>query len=394
MHPTEALPSQVHTPSFLANKGENTQLSDEEVIRDLGLVAHQTWFFLQNHLDPGTGLPFDRVELRNGETQLYKITSPSNIGLALLSCVAGDKLSYIDKSQVFSQIKLLINSIESLKIKLGMFVNWYQTDTCQPVVNWPNFPEKEGKIEEFVSSVDNAWLAIGLLIVAEHFPELKLKIDKILDHMDFRIFFDESSNSFAGGIHQSEKLTDFHFPSTYLSEARILYYVSHLLGQMDQNTLKNYLDHFPNSSYGGSIFETLMPLLVFDEQELSSEAILNLINLQREAGKEHGYWGFSPCDDPGDNYKEFGVDWYKQNGFDVITPYALFLALPYVPDEVLTILQRLANEAKAWSENGFVDAVNVKKGITSNSWLFLDQAMIFLSIYQCLDKNNFRKKII
>ena len=373
---------------------ENTQPSDSEVIIDLEVIAHQTWTFLQNHLDPITGLPFDRVELRNGETHLLKITSPSNIGLALLSYVAADQQAFIDRSQALVQVELLINSVKNLKIKQGMFVNWHHTDSCQPVALWPTNSGEECEVEEFVSSVDNAWLAVGLLIASEYFQELEPAIAEILGQMDFRVFFNESTGSFVGGIHQSGELTDYHYPSTYLSEARILYYVSYLLKQIDRETLCHYLDHFPNSSYGGSVFETLMPLLVFDEQDLSNRAILDLITQQREAGKEHGYWGFSPCDDPGKTYTEFGVGAYSKNGFDVVTPHALFLALPYAADEVLAILCRLAEEAEAWTENGFVDAVNVRSGVTSETWLFLDQAMIFLAIYQWLaGEDNFRRRL-
>jgi len=372
----------------------NYHLSDPEIVRDLELVAHQTWTFLQKHLDINTGLPFDRVELRDKKICLTKITSPSNIGLALLSCVAADQLNYLCRAQSLAQVNLLIASIKKLKTRQGMFINWHHSDSCQPVIHWPNDSQEECVVEEFVSSVDNAWLAAGLLIASDYFLELKSEINGILAQMNFSVFFDEKSNSFAGGIHQADHLTDYHYPSNFLSETRILYYVSYLLGQISRETLLRYLNHFPQESYGGSVFEAIMPLLVFDEQDLSLHAIIDVINSQQEAGKTHGYWGFSPCDDPEDTYKEFGVGEYKKNGFDVITPHALLLALPYAPVEVLTILQKLAIETEAWTENGYVDAVNVRRKKTSESWLFLDQAMIFLSIYQCLVSDNFRKKIL
>ncbi len=371
----------------------NYHLSDPEIVLNLEFIAHQTWTFLQKHLDANTGLPFDRVELRDNEARLSKITSPSNIGLALLSCVAADQLNYLSSVQSLAQVRLLVASIKILKTRQGVLVNWHHSDSCQPVIHWPNDSGEKCEVEEFVSSVDNAWLAAGLLIAGDYFPKLKSAINEILDQMNFTIFFDEESNSFAGGIHQNGHLTDYHYPSNFLSETRILYYVSYFLGQISRETLLRYLNHFPQVSYGGSMFEALMPLLVFDEQDLSLDAILNLIYLQQEAGKTHGYWGFSPCDDPEDTYKEFGVGEYKRNGFDVITPHALLLALPYAPTEVLAILQKLTIETEAWSENGYVDAVNIRRKKTSESWLFLDQAMIFLSVYQCLIKNNFRKRI-
>lgn len=390
---TEALYSQVSNPPFFGGHKENPQLTDPEIANDLRLIALTTWEFLQKNADSTTGLPFDRVELRHGETHLRKITSPSNIGLALLSCVAATELGFVDREQAQTQMELLLNSILTLKTKHGLFVNWHHTDTSQAVEYWPSDTNEKCKIEEFISSVDNAWLAVGLLIASDHFSNLKPKIKPILDQMNFKILFDEARGSFAGGIHQTGELTAYHFPSTYLSEARILYYISYLLNQIDGETLSKYLENFPNSSYGGSIFETLMPLLVFDEQELPVNAILQLIALQQEAGQEHGYWGFSPCDDPGENYKEFGIGAYQTNGFEVVTPHALFLALPYAPTQVLEILQKMLAETNAWTSNGFVDAVNVKSKITSDTWLFLDQAMLFLAICHSLGSDGFRKKI-
>lgn len=395
MFQVEAESPHFFIPSLLDDEEKHAHFSTVLQARSsLEQVARQTWNFLQNHLDPNTALPFDRVEKKNGEVHLRKITSPSNIGLALLSCVAVDQLSYIDSDQALAQASILVHSIESLETRSGMFLNWYHTDTCEPVVYWPTDSGEVCVVEEFISSVDNAWLAIGLIIASEHFPELKDRIDAILDKMSFCVFFDENRGSFAGGIHQSGKLSDYHFPSTFLSEARILYYVSYLLNQISRETLQRYLAQFPSSSYGGSVFETLMPALVFDEYELSVETILNLINLQREAGKEHGYWGYSPCDNPGKSYQEFGVGEYGKNGFDVVTPHALFLALPYAPVEVFEALDRLSGMTGTWTENGFVDSVNVRDGTTSDTWLYLDQAMILLSIYQVLETDTFRKRVI
>lgn len=380
-------------PPVIDNQLDNNPLSNKEVLNYLQAVAQQTWVFLKNHLDPTTGLPFDRVEAKNGENHLRKITSPSNIGLAFLNYVASDQMGFIDREEAMTQVRLLISSLENLETRDGMFLNWYHTDSCQLVKNWPSESGEVLDVHEFVSSVDNAWLAVGLLIAGEHFPDLKIQIDAILNKMNFCVFFDEDSLSFAGGVEESGELAGHRYTSEFLTEARILYYVSYSLGQINRESLQNYLDKFPNSSYGGSIFETLMPLLVFDEQNLSYESIMKLIDQQRDAGKEHGFWGFSPCDNPGEHYEEFGVGWYSQHGFDVITFHALFLAFPYAPVEVLTMIRNLMDKINVWSENGFDDAVNVRKEISSKTWLFLDQSMIFLSIYLCLVENNFRKKV-
>jgi len=377
----------------LPNENDPDLLLGSEVREDLSLVTSQTWQFLLRHLDPNTALPIDRVEQLAGDIRLVEVTSPTNIALALLSCITANQLGYADVSETTRLVSQMLESLETLETCQGFFLNWYHTDSCKPVECWPALPEETNcPVEKFVSSVDNGWLVAGLLMAKECLPQLQTRVDHLLKRMNFKTLFNETNSSFFGGIHQTGRPTDYCYPREFLSEARILYYVSFLLGHIDRKVLIEYLDNMPSLSYGGSIFEALMPLLAFDEH-LSSDTIFTLIKSQQQAGAMYGYWGYSPCDDPGSTYKEFGTGAYETNGFEVVTPHALMLTLSYAPYEVLTILQRLVTETLVWSKNGFVDSANVVKNEVSNSWLFLDQAMIFLAISQLLSEEVKKKKI-
>ena len=47
----------------------------------------------------------------------------------------------------------------------------------------------------FVSAVDNGWYASGLIEVREALPELRGLADKLLDPMDFSIFYDNRAQT-------------------------------------------------------------------------------------------------------------------------------------------------------------------------------------------------------
>jgi len=65
----------------------------------------------------------------------------------------------------------------------------------------------------------------------------------------------------------------------------------------------------------------------------------------------------------------------------VVTPHASFLALPYAPREALDNRKGLARRFPVYTEDhGFLDAVDVETGRTSDGVLLLDQGMILASI--------------
>jgi hypothetical protein len=180
-------------------------------------------------------------------------------------------------------------------------------------------------------------------------------------------------------------------------------------------------------SWGGSMFEALMPALIVPEEEwgLESWAINHplYVQAQIEHGLEeaqYGYWGFSPSNNPEGGYREFGVDPIgmepngytsdlerttvdygfadpsgtgycrepqplpEQYGQGVVTPHASFLALEFAPDEALENLANLQQDFESYSWGGFFDAVNVSNGDVSEYYLALDQGMIMASIGNAL----------
>jgi hypothetical protein len=185
-------------------------------------------------------------------------------------------------------------------------------------------------------------------------------------------------------------------------------------------------------SWGGSMFEALMPALFLPEERWAPGSWganhplvvgAQIHHGLTEAG--YGYWGFSPANVPEGGYRTYGVDGigtdaggYPSNNDGttidhgwpgcpnrpalpdpppsaytngVVTPHAAFLALRYAPHQTMANLRRLERDFDIYTRWGFLDSVNVDSGVVSNSFLSLDQGMIMAAIGNALDHDVMRR---
>jgi hypothetical protein len=186
-------------------------------------------------------------------------------------------------------------------------------------------------------------------------------------------------------------------------------------------------------SWGGSMFEALMPPLFVPESagRHGSWVVNHPLTVQaqiyhglHETG--YGYWGFSPSNTPEGGYAAHGVDGIGMDpngnasnedrtlidhGFagcpgrdpqpdpapsaytdGVVTPHAAFLALRYAPEAAMADIEKLAHDFPGlYTRWGFRDSVNVDSGTVSGSYLSLDQGMIMAAIGNALGGDVLRK---
>ncbi len=143
-------------------------------------------------------------------------------------------------------------------------------------------------------------------------------------------------------------------------------------------------------SWGGSMFEALMPTLVLDEgrvapASLGPNDVAHATVQRRYALETLGYpvWGLSPSAiPPGDGYREYGVRALGARGYGpgVVTPHASALALAVLPAEATANLRRLAERYDVYGDFGLYDAVDPTSGQVARSYLALDQAMTLVAI--------------
>ena len=203
------------------------------------------------------------------------------------------------------------------------------------------------------------------------------QIDCILANVDFRFLFDEKRMLFHIGYHVSSHTLDDGCYDLMASESALTSYLAIAMGQAPLKhwyklgrplTIVGGIPCFV--SWSGTMFEYLMPDLVFKEYEgsvyaqTSRAAVLQQMKYAKEAGIP---WGISESQyyrfDLNSNYqyKAFGVPKIRlqpvRRDSLVVAPYATMLALDVAGEECIKNLKRL-KELGAFGAYGFYESVD------------------------------------
>ncbi len=120
----------------------------------LRLIARRTWWFFEHFVTPENHhLPPDNFQ----ETPLPVVaqrTSPTNIGMYLLSTVAAVEFGWLGLLDWADRLEATFATLAKLERYRGHFLNWYDTRTTQPL------------LPSYVSTVDSGNLAGHLLALA------------------------------------------------------------------------------------------------------------------------------------------------------------------------------------------------------------------------------------
>jgi len=121
--------------------------------RELRLLARRTWRFFEELVGPeGHWLPPDHLQQEPGPSVAYR-TSPTNVGMLLLSTLAAHDLGYLGARELAERLRRTFESLERLERHRGHWLNWYDT-------------RELGALEpRYVSTVDSGNLAAALLVV-------------------------------------------------------------------------------------------------------------------------------------------------------------------------------------------------------------------------------------
>jgi len=123
--------------------------------RDLRLTARRTWRFFETFVTPAQNmLPPDNFQ-EDPQAVVAQRTSPTNIGLYLLSTVAARDFGWAGTTETIERLEAAFSAMQKLPRFKGHFYNWYGTRDLQPLT------------PAYVSSVDSGNLA-GHLIALAH----------------------------------------------------------------------------------------------------------------------------------------------------------------------------------------------------------------------------------
>jgi len=103
---------------------------DAEFLRD---VARRTWRYFSDFVTGETSwLPPDNYQVFH-QNRLAMRTSPTNIGLWMLSAVAAQEFGYLTVDQVIEKLSHTMETIAKLERYEGHLLNWYDIKTLNPL---------------------------------------------------------------------------------------------------------------------------------------------------------------------------------------------------------------------------------------------------------------------
>ncbi|HLJ54945.1 MAG TPA: hypothetical protein VKT77_07880, partial [Chthonomonadaceae bacterium] len=129
-------------------------------MRTLRKTARLTWRFFSEFInDQSNWLPPDNYQeaLR---TEVAQRTSPTNIGLALLSSITAHDLGYITIDEALGRTRATMRTIDKMERYEGHLLNWYDTRTLEPL------------LPRYVSMVDSGNLVGAIWALEQGLEEL------------------------------------------------------------------------------------------------------------------------------------------------------------------------------------------------------------------------------
>ena len=154
--------------------------------------AADTWHSFVKLVEPRTGLPADNIGGRLHPRSRSEFTSPTNIGMYMWATLAARDLDLIGDREATDRLRKTLRSVERLERHepSGQFYNWYHPATLEKLTVWP---ENGDPVYPFLSSVDNGWLASGLIMVANAVPRLHDRAWALATSMDFGCYYDPNA---------------------------------------------------------------------------------------------------------------------------------------------------------------------------------------------------------
>ncbi|WP_110640841.1 glucoamylase family protein [Salinicola sp. CPA57] len=136
-----------------ADTTDNLRLSPPQA-QALRRIARRTWQFFDTFVTPDShALPPDNFQL-DPKPVIAQRTSPTNIGLYLLACIAARDFAWIGTHRAVERLEETLATLREMERCKGHFYNWYDTRTLAPLEPL------------YVSTVDSGNLAGHLITLA------------------------------------------------------------------------------------------------------------------------------------------------------------------------------------------------------------------------------------
>lgn len=362
----------------ISSKSLSTQVENKDKLLE---YAQSIWkFFEENTNKDSNYLPPDNIQIIPQLKVTYK-SSPTNIGFYLLSALSAKDLDLISLEEQYSRLNSTIETIEKLPKYKGHLFNWYDIQNLTP-------------LDTYVSTVDSGNLVACLMVTEQtclnysqstevssvlraNYLKLAKRLKKIVENTDFSFLYNENRELFSIGFNVSTKKIDSSYYDLLASEARIASYVAIALNQVDAKhwfklgrSLQLTNGKYYLMSWGGTMFEYLLPKLLLNEQPntLLDQTNNLIVDVQKDYASKHNIpWGISESSfnsfDFNFNYqyKMLGVPALALRRYEdtelVVSPYSTYLALMVDPIGAEKNLYRL-EALDSIGKYGFFEAID------------------------------------
>lgn len=371
----------------------------EDDVNYIYKLAEDTWRNIDYYVAPETGFPYDS-DTRSG------YTNTTSIGLYLASITAAHELGFLKKEDAIARIRKILDSLEKLEKWNGFLNNWISVKGITKANPGPNY------ISDFNK------LPAALIVARQEFPEVYEECTKILEGMNWSIFY----NRFAGTCYSEYDIVKKKMGGAlpYLaSDTNLASFFMVAAGgapvqtwqKLNREKIEQYGLSFykPGWNIGGLFMQAMSGIFMDDRKTELGKSTADFAYVQMLYAKERDLpvWGWSSSFIPGEKYTEGG---FLLN--NVVSPHASVLAIIYYPNKVVENLRKLESLGArkkfqadgALHDFGFCDAINIKTGKTTVNPTYLtslDQTMLFLSlanylgdgvIWRLFDKDPIVKK--
>ncbi len=377
--------------------------------------AEKTWRFFENcALSEDNFLPCDNISINPHFSKAHR-TSPTNIGLYLISCLAACDFGFIDTKNLVSRLENTLETLEKLPKYKGQLYNWYDTVNCTVLG------------QEYVSSVDSGNFVACLVALVEGLYEYRAdneKIDGLIERFraleenaDFKFLYDNKRKLFSLGFNVEKNERESGCYDLYMSEMRTTDYYAVSRGivpkehwQSLSRPLITRGSMLGAASWSGTAFEYFMPHLFLPvfENSFVDEALSFAFAEQAQFSQmgvfgisESGYFAFDR--DMNYQYRAFGVPALslrrEREKEKVFSPYSTFLMLS---KNVSLCLKNLARFEKLGmlGDWGFYEAIDfnpVRVGgghAMVKSYMAHHVGMSFVAMANILFDNVFVRRFI
>ena len=316
------------------------------------------------------------------EPVVARRTSPTNIGLQLLSTVCAADLGFITRADMIDRLERVFRSLERMRRFHGHFFNWYDLNELRVLE------------PAYVSTVDSGNFAGHLIALKQACYEMMRskemseqdakRLHAIAERahayaveMDFRFLYDEKRKLFTIGYHIGSSTVDNSYYDLLASESRLASFIAIAKDDVSVDhwfrlgrSLTTAAGTRTLLSWSGSMFEYLMPALVMQTFPftLLDQTHKGSVKRQIAYGAERGVpWGISESAYAVRDrsytyqYRGFGVpDLALKRGLSkelVVAPYATLLAMLVEPRASLKNMTTLEQEG-ALGPYGFRDSLD------------------------------------